>query len=40
MSNAPGCKAMGEAGRAHAIAHYSRRSISAQYDTLVREVAG
>lgn len=30
--------AMGEAGRAHVQAHYARRTISAQYEALVREV--
>ena len=32
------CKAMGQAGRAHVMAHYARSSISAQYEALVREV--
>jgi colanic acid biosynthesis glycosyl transferase WcaI len=34
------CVAMGRAGRAHVMAHYSRASISAQYEALVREVSG
>lgn len=34
------CTAMGQAGRAHVMAHYTRGSISAQYEALVREVAG
>jgi len=40
MRNLPRCTAMGEAGRAHVIAHYARRSVSAQYDVLVSEMAG
>ena len=32
------CRAMGEAGRAHVIAHYARESISPQYEALVREM--
>ena len=34
------CAARGRAGRLHVMTHYSRASISAQYDALVREVAG
>jgi colanic acid biosynthesis glycosyl transferase WcaI len=34
------CTAMGLAGRAHVVAHYSRESISGQYEALVREVTG
>jgi colanic acid biosynthesis glycosyl transferase WcaI len=34
------CTAMGQAGRAHVMAHYARGSISAQYEALVREVTG
>ena len=30
--------AMGLAGRAHVLEHYGRRSVSARYDALVREV--
>jgi colanic acid biosynthesis glycosyl transferase WcaI len=40
MGNLPGCKAMGEAGRAHVVAHYAREAISPQYEALVREMAG
>ena len=40
MADRPRCRAMGEAGRAHVIAHYSRESICLEYDSLVREVAG
>ena len=32
--------AMGQAGRAHVTTHYSRESVSAQYESLVREVIG
>ena len=32
--------AMGLAGRAHVLEHYGRRSVSARYDALVREMAG
>lgn len=39
MANPARCEAMGDAGRAHVLAHYARRAISAQYDALVREVA-
>jgi putative colanic acid biosynthesis glycosyltransferase WcaI len=34
------CTAMGLAGRAHVVAHYSRESISGRYEALVREVVG
>ena len=40
IRNPSACAAMGRAGRAHVIAHYSRASISAQYEALVREVSG
>jgi len=40
MRNPSARAAMGQAGRAHVIAHYSRVSISAQYEALVREMAG
>ncbi len=36
----PSNAAMGEAGRAHVMANYSRQSISRQYEALVREVVG
>ena len=32
------CRAMGEAGRAHVEAHYSRRAVTARYNTLVTEL--
>lgn len=32
------CASMGEAGRAHVLAHYSRRAITGQYQALIREV--
>jgi colanic acid biosynthesis glycosyl transferase WcaI len=36
---APGrCRAMGEAGRAHVEAHYSRRAVTARYNALVNEL--
>jgi len=34
------CLAMGEAGRAHVLAHYSREAICAEYDALIRELTG
>lgn len=34
------CAAMGDAGRAHVLAHYSRNAVSGQYAALVREVVG
>jgi glycosyltransferase involved in cell wall biosynthesis len=34
------CIAMGLAGRAHVVAHYSRESVSGRYEALVRELAG
>jgi colanic acid biosynthesis glycosyl transferase WcaI len=40
IANPSACAAMGQAGRAHVMAHYARGSISAQYEALVREVAG
>jgi len=40
MRSPSACAEMGRAGRAHVLAHYSRDSVSAQYETLVREVAG
>jgi glycosyltransferase involved in cell wall biosynthesis len=40
MRNPSARAAMGQAGRAHVMAHYARASISAQYEALVREVAG
>ena len=40
MRDPSACAAMGQAGRAHVMAHYARGSISAQYEALVREVAG
>ncbi len=40
MRNPRACAEMGEAGRAHVMAHYSRASVSAQYEALVREIAG
>lgn len=38
MRNVHRCTSMGEAGRAYVIAHYGRRSITAQYDRLVHEM--
>src|SRR6266542_47737 len=38
MKNPGGLAAMGAAGRAHVVAHYSRRAVSARYDALIREV--
>ena len=40
MRNPCACAEMGRAGRAHVVAHYSRASVSAQYEALVRELAG
>jgi colanic acid biosynthesis glycosyl transferase WcaI len=40
MRNPCACAEMGRAGRAHVVAHYSRASVSAQYEALVREIAG
>jgi colanic acid biosynthesis glycosyl transferase WcaI len=40
MRNPRACTEMGRAGRAHVLAHYSRAAVSAQYDGLIREVAG
>lgn len=40
MRSPAACAAMGQAGRAHVLAHYSRASISAQYEGLIRELAG
>jgi colanic acid biosynthesis glycosyl transferase WcaI len=37
MRNPEACAAMGRAGRAHVITHYSRASVSAKYAELVRE---
>jgi colanic acid biosynthesis glycosyl transferase WcaI len=39
MRNPSVCAAMALAGRTHVLAHYSRHSVSAQYEALVREVA-
>jgi glycosyltransferase involved in cell wall biosynthesis len=39
MRDALGAVAMGEAGRRHVLTHYTRPSISAQYDALIREAA-
>jgi colanic acid biosynthesis glycosyl transferase WcaI len=40
MRDPSACTAMGQAGRGHVMVHYSRASISAQYEALVCEVAG
>jgi glycosyltransferase involved in cell wall biosynthesis len=40
MRSPSACAEMGRAGRAHVLAHYSRDSVSAQYETLIREVVG
>jgi colanic acid biosynthesis glycosyl transferase WcaI len=40
MRSPSACAEMGRAGRAHVLAHYSRDSVSEQYETLIREVAG
>lgn len=40
LGNRPACAEMGRAGRAHVLAHYARAAVSAQYDGLIREVAG
>lgn len=40
MRSPSACAEMGQAGRAHALAHYSRAAVSAQYEALVREVTG
>jgi colanic acid biosynthesis glycosyl transferase WcaI len=34
------CAAMGEAGRTHVLAHYSRAAVSARYEALIRETLG
>jgi len=39
MHDPSACAAMGEAGRRHVLTHYTRPSISAQYEALVREAA-
>jgi colanic acid biosynthesis glycosyl transferase WcaI len=38
MRNSSLLVAMGQAGKEHVIAHYTREAISAQYEALVREV--
>ena len=38
MRNPSACIEMGQAGRAHALAHYSREAVSARYEALIREV--
>jgi len=40
MRDASACAAMGEAGRRHVLTHYTRPSVSAQYEALVREATG
>jgi colanic acid biosynthesis glycosyl transferase WcaI len=40
MRDPSACATMGQAGRTHVMAHYSRASISAQYEALVREATG
>ena len=40
MRNPAACAEMGQAGRAHVLAHYARDSVSGQYEALIREVAG
>jgi colanic acid biosynthesis glycosyl transferase WcaI len=38
MRDPEACAAMGRAGRAHVLAHYSRAAVSAQYESLIREM--
>ena len=40
MRDPAACAAMGRAGRAHVLAHYSRAAVSARYARLIREITG